>query len=119
MDDTWITAMVEASNERANPGLGDATVAFTIGKTKQLTFVVAGGQVVSGAPLEQAQVKVPFKKAQLEAVVQGEQSLAQEFIRGDIKPEGSTGAFASAVELFEDELFRSRFAALVGAEQTQ
>jgi len=56
---------------------------------------------------------VPLKGAQVEALLDGEESLAQAFIRGDIKPVGATGALVGLVELFEDEKFRTEFAGLV------
>ena len=51
-------------------------------------------------------VTVPLTAAQLQAMADGSQSMAQAFMRGDIKPEGSTRALLALIELFEDPSFR-------------
>lgn len=64
-----------------------------------------------GEPAEPA-VVVPVTAAQLQAMAEGSASMAQAFMRGDLKPEGSTRALLALIELFEDPSFRQ---GLVGA----
>lgn len=108
----WVTSLVEASVERE--GSGSAVVELAIGKTKQARFAIADGRVTGPVDDDvEAGVRVPLTGAQLTALIDGSESLAQAFMRGDVKPEGSTGHLLPLVELFEDASFRQRFAALV------
>ncbi|MEM9131637.1 MAG: SCP2 sterol-binding domain-containing protein [Actinomycetota bacterium] len=108
----WVTSLVEASAECE--GSGSAEVELAIGKTKQARFSIEGGRVTGPVDDEaEVGVRVPLTGAQLTALIDGSESLAQAFMRGDIKPEGSTGHLLPLVELFEDVSFRQRFAALV------
>ena len=65
----------------------------------------AGPSGTDGAGGEPA-VTVPVTAAQLQAMADGSQSMAQAFMRGDLKPEGSTRALLALIELFEDPSFR-------------
>ena len=106
----WIAVLAEASSDRDGPPLS-GVVEIAVGKTKQARFTIADGRVV-GPTDDDAGVRVPVTAKQLAALMEGSESLAQAYIRGDIKPEGATGPLLALVELFEDETFRSRLAGL-------
>lgn len=110
LSDEWVAALVEASAERHGRGDGE-TVALTIGKTKAAGFTITNGRVAGPVDPDDAAVSVPVTGAQLTALVAGETSLAQDFMRGDVKPVGATGPLLALVELFEDEGFRRELAA--------
>ncbi|MEM7340661.1 MAG: hypothetical protein AAF467_18540 [Actinomycetota bacterium] len=110
LSDEWVAALVAASADRQGRGAGE-TVAITIGKTKAAAFAITDGQVAGPGDPEDAAVTVPVTAAQLDAIVAGETSLAQDFMRGDVKPVGATGPLLALVELFEDEAFRRELAA--------
>ncbi|MGF1599563.1 MAG: SCP2 sterol-binding domain-containing protein [Acidimicrobiales bacterium] len=111
MSDDWVAALVEASAGRT--GLGrTAVVAFAVGQTKQAVVTIVDGRV-EGPSGDAPGVTIPLTAKQLAAIVDGSESLAEAFMRGDVKPEGSTGPLLAAVELFEDASFRQRLAALV------
>ena len=61
-----------------------------------------------------AQVTVPLTVGQCRDIVVGTESLAQGFMRGDIKPEGATGPLLALIELFEDAGFRQHLAGSIG-----
>ena len=46
-------------------------------------------------------VSIPFTGDQLQAYLVGDDSIARAYIRGDVKPVGSTGPWLSFVELVE------------------
>lgn len=112
LSEAWIDALVEASQDRAGGSSG--IVAITVGKTKRAVFEIADGKVVGAAPAGGselvAEVTIPVTAKQLAAIVDGTESLAQAFMRGDVKPEGATGPLLAAIELFEDATFRNRLA---------
>ncbi|MEM8922303.1 MAG: SCP2 sterol-binding domain-containing protein [Actinomycetota bacterium] len=109
LSDAWIGQLVEASAARTSERSG--VVELAIGKTKQARFEIADGRVVGPTEAE-AGVRVPVTGKQLTALLDGEESLAQAFMRGDVKPEGATGPLLALVELFEDATFREQLAAL-------
>jgi len=116
MDESWIQQMAHASAGRPDPAIGGGIVTLAVGKTKSVTFVIDGGQVRSVGHDDSEllpSVRVPLKGAQVDSLLSGSQSLAQSFIRGDIKPVGATGALVGLVELFEDEQFMTEFSGLV------
>jgi hypothetical protein len=125
LSEAWVAALIEASQDRARGGTGaGGQVAITIGKTRRAQFRVIDGRVIGAEPDEQggdgptdpdevAGVTIPMTAKQLAAIVDGTESLAQAFMRGDVKPVGSTGPLLAVIELFEDASFRRRFVALV------
>jgi putative sterol carrier protein len=114
LSDEWVAAVVEASAPRAGNGRS-GLVAITIGKTKRAVLNIVDGQVTpAGEGVDgDVAVSIPVTAKQLTALMDGEESLAQAFMRGDVKPEGATGPLLAAVELFEDDEFRQRLAALL------
>ncbi len=116
----WVAAMIEASEDRSGAGSGDGGhVAIAIGKTKRAEFRIVDGRVLEAQGTTDSEsdelvgVTIPMTAKQLAAIVDGTESLAQAFMRGDVKPEGATGPLLAAIELFEDASFRQRFARLV------
>ncbi|MCP3987594.1 MAG: hypothetical protein GY724_00850 [Actinomycetia bacterium] len=120
LSEGWVAALIEASADRSGAGSGDGgQVAIAIGKTKRAEFRIVDGRVTEpdgatdGESGEPVGVTIPMTAKQLAAIVGGTESLAQAFMRGDVKPEGATGPLLAAIELFEDASFRHRFAGLV------
>ena len=115
LSEAWVAALVEASRDRSGAGTGvGGQVVITIGKTKRAEFQVVDGRVIeAGVDGDGDGVTIPVTAKQLAAIVDGTESLAQAFMRGDVKPVGPTGPLLAVIELFEDASFRRRFAALV------
>ena len=105
LSDAWVGAIAEASADRQGRS---GVVAIAVGKKKLAVLDITEGRVAVGADPASAEVTIPVTGSQLEAILSGEESLAQAFMRGDVKPEGATGALLAAVELFEDAEFRLR-----------
>lgn len=111
LSQAWVAAVAEASADRS--GVGTAgVVAITIGKTRQAVLHIEDGRVQAPGEGVEAGVTIPLTARQLEAIVAGTESLAQSFMRGDVKPVGATGPLLAAIELFEDVSFRQRLAEL-------
>lgn len=116
LDDRFAVAVVKASDHRSG---SSGLVALAIGKKQRALLDIVDGRVATAEPVTPdeaeaaAAVTVPVTAAQLAAIVAGEESLAQAFMRGDVKPAGATGPLLAAVELFEDPEFRSRLGALL------
>jgi putative sterol carrier protein len=115
LSNEWVEAIAEASAPRAGAGRS-GRVAITVGKSKRAVLDIVDGEVrtpvthdADGDP----EVTIPVTGKQLTALIDGEESLAQAYMRGDIKPEGATGPLLAAVELFEDAAFRRRLVELL------
>lgn len=101
LSDDWVQALVAATADEAATSAPSATVALTIGKTRRAVVVLEAGRVVGPGADDDVEVTLPLTEVQLRDLLAGRQSLAKSYIRGDVKPEGSTGALGSLVELFE------------------
>lgn len=102
LDDAWVQALVHGSaGAPARPGL-HADVALCVDGAERRVLEIRDGRVV-GTTDDEAQVELPLTGAQLAALVAGELSLARDYMRGDVKPVGSSGALAVAVEVLDDE----------------
>ncbi len=112
LDNDWIAALVDASSvvDGAGGASHSGVVAFTIGKKQQAVLDIVDGRVVGPGDAASIAVTVPVTGDQLASFVDGSASVATSYIRGDLKPVGSTGAFLAVVELFENPAFRSRLA---------
>jgi hypothetical protein len=120
LDDQFLAGLIKASAAIDAPSGRSATVAITIGKKQRAAFEIVDGQVTgpaaepdSGDGEVEMGVTVPTTAKQLAALVDGSESMAQSYMRGDLKPVGATGAFLALVELFEDEAFRTELAAIL------
>ena len=110
LSDEWVAAAIEASAGCVGT---TGVVAIAIGKKKRAVLEIVDGEVTAGRSVGgedpgEVGVTIPVTGAQLGALLSGDESLAQAFMRGDIKPEGATGPLLAAIGLFEDEVFRSR-----------
>lgn len=114
LDDAWVEGLVEASRSAAAPVDRSAVVEFTIGKTKRAVVEVSGGRVVGSAEAgsgngngdDGIDLSIPLTAAQLESFASGAESMSQAYMRGDLKPVGSTGALLAILALFDDPAFR-------------
>ncbi|MGI9596911.1 MAG: SCP2 sterol-binding domain-containing protein [Acidimicrobiales bacterium] len=107
IDDQWIARLAEASAGLEDPGDRSAVVAVTIGKKQKAVLDITDGRVTGPGDDGSVAVTVPVTGEQLAAFVDGSESVAQAYMRGDLKPVGSTGAFLAVVELFENPSFRA------------
>ena len=115
LSEEWVAAAIDASDHRIG---SSGVVAIAIGKTKKAVLEIVDGRVAAGRSLgsedpDDVGVTIPLTGKQLDALVSGEESLAQAFMRGDVKPVGATGPLLAAVELFEDEQFRQQLASRI------
>ena len=108
LDDQWVASLVEAS--AAVDGDRSAVVAVTIGKKQQAVLNIEAGKVVGVGDEEAVSVTVPVTSDQLRSFADGSESVAKAYMRGDLKPVGSTGALLAFVELFENPAFRDQLA---------
>ncbi len=105
----WVDHIVGASDDPSIRAGRSGVVTLKIGKTRSATLSIVDGRVVGSTDVEAA-TTIPFTAKQLAAVIDGSESLAQAFIRGDIKPEGATGPLVALIELFEDPTFKRQLA---------
>lgn len=103
----WVASLVEASSERAPVSGLDGVVELTIGKTTSTTVAIIDGRVV-GESDKTAEVQVPFTKKQLEAWAEGEFAPSVAFMKGDLKPVGSTGPLLALLAVLDDAEVRAR-----------
>lgn len=106
LTDGWVAGLVDASLRVEVAGRRSGVVEFTIGKTERAVIEIADGRVVGVGDDHAIDVSIPTTVEQLSALIDGSESLAQAYMRGDIKPVGSTGALLALVELFECDEFR-------------
>ena len=103
----WVASLVEASSERTPvPGL-DGVVELAIGKTTSATIEISDG-VVLGSSDKTAEVQVPFTKKQLEAWATGDFAPSVAFMKGDLKPVGSTGPLLALLAVLDDAEVQAR-----------
>lgn len=116
LDQAWVDAVVAAS-DAVEPALAtSAVVEFTIGKTKRAALQITDGRVTGPASSDTAadgdaeggsepEVSIPVTAAQLASFCDGSESMSKAFMRGDLKPVGSTGALLPLFALFDDPAF--------------
>lgn len=103
LSEDWVASVIDATQRAPTSSLSDrsAVVALTVGKSNRAVLQFEHGRVVGLGDDDDVEVTIPFTAEQLDAMASGRESMAQAYIRGDLKPEGSTGAFLAVVELFE------------------
>lgn len=106
IDVQWAADLVAASATASpRPGL-DARVAVTVGSESPVLLDIRDGRIVDATAAEAGRtdvdVEVPLSPEVFEAAATGELSLAVAYMRGDVKPVGSTGALAVFLEVVED-----------------
>ncbi len=104
-----VGAAVSASTGRSVAGMS-GVVALKLGSQAVALEIVDGRVLGPASPLE-APVTVPLTGPQLSALLDGSVSMAQAFMKGDLKPEGATGPLLALIELFEDGDFRRQLSA--------
>lgn len=98
----WVEGLL-AGSERVPPRAGlDARVALIVDGARTVLDIRDGrfAPVADGGA--EPAVEVPLSAEQVDAIAAGELSLAVAYMRGDIKPVGSTGALAVLIEVVED-----------------
>ena len=109
-DAAWVERLAQASSgSAARPGL-DARVAVALAGGPPAVLDIRDGRV-AGIADGAAEVEVPLTAEQVQAFGGGEVSLAVAYMRGDVKPVGSTGALAVFIEVVDDP---ATWAALAG-----
>lgn len=105
LTEEWVEALIEASTAADDDQIGDRSgvIELTIGKKRRAVVAMVEGRVVgpSDAEGDDIDVSIPFSDDQLRAYLSGDESIARAYIRGDVKPVGSTGPWLSFVELVE------------------
>ena len=101
----WVEALVTASASATEDQIGDRSgiIELTIGKKRRAVVSMIDGRVVgpSDAEGDDIDVSIPFTERQLKGYVSGDDSIAQAYVRGDVKPVGSSGPWLAFVELVE------------------
>ena len=100
-DDSWVgRLMAGRATAPLRAGL-DARVAVLV-EDQRSVLRIRGGRVGVDESGDEAEAEVPLSASQAEAVATGELSLAVAYMRGDVKPVGSSGALAVFLEVVED-----------------
>ena len=107
--DGLVDALVAATADRVSPGRS-GRIAIATGKTRAVGMEITDGRVVGPVDVDGAEVRIPVTAAQLAAFTAGDESLAQAYMRGDVKPEGSTRALLALVDVLEDDSVIDRVA---------
>jgi hypothetical protein len=113
LGEEWVAGLVEASGRAVTPCIRSAVVEFTIGRKASTAVEIVDGRVVGPAGDAEPGLSVPVTADQLASFVDGSESMARAYMRGDLKPVGSTGALLAIISLFEDPAFRTALAAAV------
>ncbi len=96
----WVAELVEASAERVGvPGVS-GIVGLGTGKKPKVVLQFTEGKV-SGLSDAEPEVVIPISAAQLEQWNQGDLKLTVAYMKGDVKPVGSTGALLAALEVLD------------------
>ncbi|NNE97244.1 MAG: hypothetical protein HKN24_14585 [Acidimicrobiales bacterium] len=99
VDQGWLDAAIEASKDREPTGL-HGSARLMLGKAELLTVQIEDGRVVGPAAVV-AECEVPFSPSQVEALAEGSLNLAVEYMRGDLKPTGSTAAIVAVIDALD------------------
>ncbi len=87
-----------------------AVVALAEGKSVVGTLHINDGVAVVGSPADEADVRLVFTAAVVDAWLGGGDDLAVAYMRGDLKPEGSTGALLVAFDVLDDTAVKAAIA---------
>jgi len=99
LDRTWLASAVTASADRRVNGL-HGSAQLLIGKVEAITVKIDDGRIV-GEAVGTPQCQVSFSKPQAEALVAGELKLSVGYMRGDLKPTGSTAAILALIDALD------------------
>lgn len=96
----WVAELVTATVGRDGvPGVS-GQVGLGHGKTAKIVVEISEGKVL-GVTNAEPEVIIPISKAQLEEWSEGQLSLTVAYMKGDLKPTGSTGALLAALEVLD------------------
>ncbi len=101
-----VASLVAATADRVSAGGLGGVVALSLGGVAAVVDL-ADGRVV-GPSSATPEVQLTLTGPQHEAWRAGTLSLAEAYMKGDLKPEGSTRALAAALEVLDDPHVRSR-----------
>lgn len=111
LTEEWVEALVAASAAATDDQVGERSgiIELTIGKNRRAVVAMVEGRVIgpSNAEADDIDVSIPMSDDQLRAYLSGEESIAKAYIRGDVKPVGSSGPWLSFVELVESGALQS------------
>lgn len=99
LDQAWLERAVEATAARPATGL-DGTATIVVGKEPSVTIEVHDGRIV-GEAIGATECEVPFTPRQVEAYLSGQLRPTVEYMRGDMKPTGSTRAILAVLDALE------------------
>jgi|GEM_PF-5759252 len=94
-----LTVLQENSTPKATDSGLSGTVALQVNKIK-LSIKISDGQVEELNESEQPDLQLKLSEQDLSDIITGTKSFEEDFIRGDVKPEGSTGSILALCELF-------------------
>lgn len=98
--DEWVAELVTATAGRAGvPGVS-GQVGLGHGKTAKIVLEISEGKVL-GLTNAEPEVIIPISKVQLEEWSDGQLNLTVAYMKGDLKPTGSTGALLAALEVLD------------------
>lgn len=98
--DEWVAELIEASAQRVGvPGVS-GVVGLGTGKKPKVVLQFSEGKVLGLSDAE-PEVIIPIPGAQMEAWASGELKLTVAYMKGDVKPVGSTGALLAALEVLD------------------
>lgn len=97
----WVAELVEATSGRTGvPGVS-GIVGLGHGKAPKVVIGISEGKVLGPSDAE-PEVIIPISKAQVEEWTKGDLKLTVAYMKGDIKPVGSTGALLAALEVLDN-----------------
>jgi hypothetical protein len=99
--DAWVEELVEATGDRHGvPGVS-GVVGLGHGKKPKIVLEFSDGKVLGPSDAE-PEVIIPISKSQLEEWSDGGLKLTVAYMKGDVKPVGSTGALLAALEVLDN-----------------
>lgn len=98
-DQSWLRSAIERSAHRTSTGL-DGSALLLVGKAEQITVCVEDGRVV-GEAAGTPECTMSFSKTQAAAFLAGQLKLSVEYMRGDLKPTGSTAAVVAVIDALD------------------
>ena len=99
LDHSWLASAITASSDRPGTGL-HGTAQLLIGKSELITVRVENGRVVGEAP-GTPECQIPLSQKQADALADGRLKLSLEYMRGDLKPTGSTAAILAVIDALD------------------
>jgi hypothetical protein len=105
-DPSWLVTAIEASADRPGTGL-HGSAQLLVGKREHSTVRVEDGRVV-GESAGTPECELSFSRTQAESFLAGDLKLSVEYMRGDLKPTGSTAAIVAVIDALDAVTERGR-----------